>query len=31
MEEEHLKDQGVDGRTILKLIFDRLNGGRRLE
>ena len=27
MEEGHLKDPGVDGRIILKLIFERLGGG----
>jgi hypothetical protein len=27
----HLKDPGVDGRIILKWIFERLSGGRRLD
>jgi hypothetical protein len=26
-EREHFKDPGVDGRTILKWIFKKLNGG----
>jgi hypothetical protein len=30
-EEDHLKDTGVDGRIILKWIFKRLGGGRRLD
>jgi hypothetical protein len=27
----HFEDPGVDGRIILKLIFERLGGGRRLD
>jgi hypothetical protein len=27
----HLEDPGVDGRIILKWIFERLGGGRRLD
>jgi hypothetical protein len=27
----HLKDPGLDGRIILKWIFERLGGGRRLD
>jgi hypothetical protein len=30
-EEGHLKDQGVDGRIILKLILEKWNGGHRLD
>ena len=29
--EDHLKDAGVDGRIILKWVFERLNGGHRLD
>jgi hypothetical protein len=30
-EGHHLKDQGVDGRIILKRIFERLDGGHGLD
>jgi hypothetical protein len=30
-EGDHLKDPGIDGRIILKWIFERLGGGRRLD
>jgi hypothetical protein len=30
-EGDHLKDPGVDGRIILRWIFERLGGGRRLD
>jgi hypothetical protein len=30
-EGDHLEDPDVDGRIILKWIFERLGGGRRLE
>ena len=30
-EGDNLKDSGVDGRIILKWIFERLDGGHRLD
>jgi hypothetical protein len=30
-EGDHFKDPDVDGRIILKWIFERLGGGRRLD
>jgi hypothetical protein len=30
-EGDHLKDPGIDGNIILKCIFERLDGGHRLD